>query len=122
MRPAFIGWLLTAGIVLGAPVGAFAAKPLTEAQSDALALKTSMVKSFKATPQLRGVKIGNVVCVLPLNGATFHCTVHTSAAAAHEDIVFKVAATLHDNDATSVTWKVTSQSCTDSGTHAKIAC
>jgi hypothetical protein len=118
----FVGWLLTLGIVFAAPAGALAATPKTEAQSDALALKASMTKSFKTSAQLRGVNIGNVLCVLPANGSTFHCTVHTSAAAAHEDIVFKVAATLHDNDATSVTWKVTSSSCTDSGTHARISC
>jgi hypothetical protein len=117
----FAGAALLALLVLGA-VPALAAKPKTEAQADAAALKASMVKTFKNTKSLAGVKIGKVVCVLPKNGATFHCTASTTAPSAHEDIVFKVAATLHDNDALSVTWKLTGQSCSDSGTHKSIQC
>jgi hypothetical protein len=105
--------------VLGA-LPALAAKPKTEAQADAAALKASMVTSFKKT--LPGVIIGKVVCVLPQNGATFHCTAYTTAPASHENIVFKVAATLHDNDAMSVTWQLTSHSCTDSVTHKPFKC
>jgi hypothetical protein len=101
---------------------ALAAKPQTQAQYDAAALKVSMVKKFKSTASLKSVVIGKVVCVLPKNGATFHCTANTSSKPAHEDLVFKVAATLHDNDATSVTWTMTSVSCSDSTTHKKLAC
>jgi hypothetical protein len=108
-------------LLLGAPA-ALAAKPLTEAQADAVALKASMVKKFKSTPALRGVTIGKVVCVLPKNGVVFHCTVDSNAPASRENLIFGVAVTLHDNDATSVTWRVTSQACSDSKTHAKIAC
>jgi hypothetical protein len=103
-----------------AALPAAAAKPKTEAQADAAALKASMVTTFKK--QLPGVVVGNVVCVLPQNGATFHCTAYTTAPSAHENIVFKVAATLHDNDAMSVTWKLTSHTCTDSVTHKPFAC
>jgi hypothetical protein len=110
---------LLALLVLGA-VPASAAKPKTEAEADAAALKASMVTSFKK--KLPGVIIGNVVCVLPLNGATFHCTAYTTAPTSHENIVFKVAATLHDNDAMSVTWQLTSHSCTDSVTHKPFTC
>ncbi len=117
---ALLGALLLLGTVLTG--AALAAKPLTEAQADAAALKKSMVKKFKATPALHGVNIGKVVCVLPKNGVVFHCTVDTNAPASRENIVFKVAVTLHDNDATSVTWQITSQACSDSKTHAKIAC
>src|ERR1700730_4091830 len=119
MRIRSAGAALLALSVLGA-APAFAAKPKTEAQADAAALKASMVTSFKK--QLPGVTIGNVVCVLPLNGATFHCTAYTTAPASHENIVFKVAATLHDNDAMSVTWRLTSHSCTDSVTHKPFKC
>ena len=101
---------------------AAAAKPKTEAQADAAAIKASMAKTFAHTKSLQGLKIGKVICVLPKNGATFHCTAYTNSAAAHEDIVFKIAATLHDNDATSVTWRMTSDACSDSTSHAKIAC
>ena len=106
-------------LVLGA-VPAFAAKPKTEAQADAAALKASMVTSFKK--KLPGVIIGKVACVLPVNGASFHCTAYTTAPASHENIVFKVIATLHDNDALSVTWQLTSHSCTDSVTHKPFKC
>ena len=112
---------LLALLVLGA-VPALAAKPKTEAQADAAALKASMVTSFKKSKQLSVLTIGKVVCALPLNGATFHCTAYTTAPAAHENIVFKVAATLHDNDAMSVTWQLTSHSCTDSVTHKPFKC
>ncbi len=114
--------VLLIGLFLLGSSTAIAAKPKTEAQAYAAQLKGSMVKKFKATPQLRGVKIGKVVCVLPKNGAVFHCTADTNAPASRENIVFKVAVTLHDNDALSVTWKITSQACSDSKTHAKLAC
>ncbi len=117
---ALLGALLLLGTT--ASSAALAAKPLTEAQADAAALKKSMVKKFASSRALRGVTIGTVVCVLPKNGAVFHCTADTSAPASRENIVFKVAVTLHDNDATSVTWRITSQACSDSKTHAKIAC
>jgi hypothetical protein len=117
IRPAAA--VLGASLALGA-VPALAARPTTEAQADAAALKASMVTAFKR--QLPGVLIGNVVCVLPLNGVTFHCTAYTTAPKSHENIVFKVAATLHDNDAMSVTWRLTSHSCSDSVTHKPFAC
>ena len=113
---------LLAGLFLLGSSAAVAAKPKTEAQADAAQLKASMVKKFKATSGLRGVKIGKVVCVLPKNGAVFHCTADTNAPASRENIVFKIAVTLHDNDATSVTWQITSEACSDSKTHAKLAC
>jgi hypothetical protein len=95
-------------------------KPLTQKQYAEKTLKLSMVTYFKKTPQLSGVKIGKVDCVLPKNGVTFHCTVHTSAPKAHENIVFKLAAPLHEVG--TVTWTMTSHACTDSGTHKALAC
>jgi hypothetical protein len=122
MRQAAASILSIALVAALATTPALAAKPQTEAQYDAASLKASMVKKFKNTASLKSVVIGKVVCVLPKNGATFHCTADTSSKAAHENLVFKVAATLHDNDATSVTWSMTSVSCTDSTTHKKITC
>ncbi len=119
MRIRSTGAVLFALLLLAA-VPALAAKPKTEAQADAAALKASMIPTFKK--ELPGVSIGKVVCVLPLNGVTFHCTAYTTAPASHENIVFKVAATLHDNDAMTVTWKLTSHSCTDSVTHKPFKC
>jgi hypothetical protein len=119
MRLRLSASVLLALLVLGAGT-AGAAKPKTEAQADAAALKASMIPTFKK--ELPGVRIGNVVCVLPLNGATFHCTAYTTAPASHENIVFKVAATLHDNDAMTVTWTLTSHTCTDSVTHKPFKC
>ncbi len=113
---------LLAGLFLLGTSAAVGAKPKTEAQADAAQLKASMVKKFKATPALHGVKIGKVVCVLPRNGAVFHCTADANAPAARENIVFEVAVTLHDKDATTVTWQVTSEACSDSKTHAKLSC
>lgn len=113
---------LVAGLFLLGSSAALAAKPKTEAQADAAQLKASMVKKFKHTSSLSSLAIGKVVCVLPKNGATFHCTAATSSKKFREDIVFKVAVTLHDNDATTVSWTFTGQSCSDSVTHKKIAC
>jgi hypothetical protein len=118
-------WIAGAGVMALLAVGsipAMAAKPKTEAQAYAAQVKASMVKKFKNTSGLSGLKIGKVVCVLPKNGVTFHCTAHTSSAAQHENVVFQVAATLHDNDAMTVSWVMTSHTCTDSRTGKKLAC
>jgi L-aminopeptidase/D-esterase-like protein len=97
---------------------ALAAKAPTQKQYTEQKLKTAMMTSS----QLKGLglKWGTVTCVLPKNGNIVHCTVHASAPAARENIVFKVKETLKETGAMS--WAITSDACSDSKTGQKLAC
>ena len=103
--------LLTAG-------AASAAYPKAEIQYANKTMKGSFTAWAKKN--LPGTKVGKVSCVLPSNGNVLHCTVHVSAPANRENIVFKVKGTLHDSG--QLTWVATSHSCTDSKTGKPFAC
>jgi hypothetical protein len=116
--------LAEAGLVVGmmALVGSgsalAAATPKTQAQAVEVSLKTSMTAAFKK--EKLALTIGKVTCVLPKNGAVVHCTADaTGPPADHEDVVFKVAATLRDSG--QITWTAT-HTCSDSKTHKPFKC
>jgi hypothetical protein len=103
-------------VASGSAVGA--TKPKTQAQAVEMSLKTSMIATFKK--EKLALTVGKVTCVLPKNGAVVHCTAAaTGPPADHEDVVFKVAATLQDSG--KITWTAT-HTCSDSKTHKPFKC
>ena len=107
----------TLAALLSVPA-AFAAKAPTQKQYTEQKLKTAMMGSS----QLKGLglKFGVVSCVLPKSGNVVHCTVHTSAPKAQENIVFKVTETLAETG--NMKWAITSDTCSDSKTGQKLSC
>jgi hypothetical protein len=111
-------FLLATLAMLLVPLTALAAKPLTQKQYTEKKLKTAMMSSSELKPL--GLTWGAVACVLPKNGNVVNCTVHASAPKARENIVFKVRETLTQEGA--MTWKITSDACSDSKTGQKLSC
>jgi hypothetical protein len=105
-------------VALVATGQALAAKPLTQKQYAELKMKQALTAWAKKS--VPGLQIGAASCVLPKNGVIIHCTVQSTAPKHNENIVFKVKETLHDIG--TVTWVVTSKTCSDSKTHKTFAC
>jgi hypothetical protein len=110
--------LLGAFAALLVPAAALAAKQPTQKQFTEQKLKTAMTSSPSLKPL--GLKFGVVACVLPKNGTVVNCTVHASAPKARENIVFKVRETL--NEEGNMSWRITSDACSDSKTGQKLSC
>ena len=111
----FVVLALVALVATGQALGA---KPLTQKQYAELKMKQAMTQWAKKS--VPGLQIGAASCVLPKNGVVIHCTVQSTAPKYNENIVFKVKETLHDIG--TVTWVVTSKTCSDSKTHKTFAC
>jgi hypothetical protein len=105
-------------IALGAAGQAMAAKPLTQKQY--AELRMNQVLTQWAKQKVPGLQIGAASCVLPKNGVIIHCTVQSTAPKYNENIVFNVKETLHDVG--TVTWVVTSKTCSNAKTHKTFAC
>ncbi len=105
-------------VALAATGQAMAAKPLTQKQFAELRMKQALTGWAKKN--VPGLQIGAASCVLPKNGVVIHCTVKSTAPKYRENILFKVTETLHEVG--TITWVVTSKTCSDSKTHETIAC
>jgi hypothetical protein len=114
-----IAGLAVAALACIAVSTATAAYPKAAVQDAEAKMKASFTSWAKKN--LAGTTVGKVTCVLPENGVVVRCTVHVSAAKRyHENIVFQVKETLHDDG--TVSWVATSHKCTDTRTGKPFSC